>query len=89
MKGFVLDDERFKNPPGPGVPDYFNELLERIRDIRASERRMCLRVRDLLALAADYRPENAETQVLYQKIQGNHSATRCLLSSGHPICFRP
>ena len=36
-KGFVMDDERLKNPPGPGVPDYFDELLERIRDIRASE----------------------------------------------------
>jgi hypothetical protein len=35
-----MDDERLKNPPGPGVPDYFDELLERIRDIRASERRM-------------------------------------------------
>lgn len=40
VKGFVLDDERLKNPPGPGVPDYFDELLERIRDIRASEHRM-------------------------------------------------
>jgi hypothetical protein len=40
VKGFVLDDERMKNPPGPGVSDYFDELLERIRDIRASERRM-------------------------------------------------
>lgn len=36
VKGFVMDDERLKNPPGPGVPDYFDELLERIRDIRAS-----------------------------------------------------
>ena len=36
LKGFILDDERLKNPPGPGVPDYFDELLERIRDIRAS-----------------------------------------------------
>jgi len=46
VKGFVLDDERLKNPPGPGVPDYFDDLLERIRDIRASERRMYLRVRE-------------------------------------------
>lgn len=44
-KGFAMDDERLKNPPGPGVPDYFDDLLERIRDIRASERRMYLRVR--------------------------------------------
>ncbi len=42
VKGFTMDDERLKNPPGPGVPDYFDELLERIRDIRASEKRVCL-----------------------------------------------
>lgn len=69
LKGFVLDDERLKNPPGPGVPDYFDELLERIRDIRASERRMYLRVRELFALAADYRPEEAETQQCFQIAQ--------------------
>lgn len=69
LKGFVLDDQRLKNPPGPGVPDYFDELLERIRDIRASERRMYLRVREILALAADYRPEDAETQAYYQTVQ--------------------
>ena len=39
VKGFTMDDERLKNPPGPGHTDYFDELLERIRDIRASERR--------------------------------------------------
>ncbi len=46
VKGFTMDDERLKSPPveGAGVPDYFDELLERIRDIRASERRMYLRV---------------------------------------------
>ena len=69
VKGFVLDDERLKNPPGPGVPDSFDEVLERIRDIRASERRMYLRVRDILALAADYRADDAETQVFYQTVQ--------------------
>jgi hypothetical protein len=69
VKGFVLDDERLRNPPGPGVPDYFDELLERIRDIRASERRVYLRVRDILALAADYQPDEAETQVFFQTIQ--------------------
>jgi hypothetical protein len=52
VKGFTMDDERLKQPPGPGVPDYFDELLERIRDIRASERRVYLRLRDILALAA-------------------------------------
>jgi hypothetical protein len=69
VKGFVLDDERLKNPPGPGVPDYFDELLERIRDIRASERRMYLRVREILSLAADYAPDEAQTQTAFQIIQ--------------------
>jgi hypothetical protein len=69
IKGFVLDDERLKNPPGPGVPDYFNDLFERIRDIRASERRMYLRVREILALAADYQPDDAATQLFFQTVQ--------------------
>jgi hypothetical protein len=68
-KGFVLDDERLKSPPGPDVPDYFDELLERIRDIRASERRMYLRVRDILALAADYAPKDEDTQVFFQTVK--------------------
>jgi len=77
VKGFVLDDDRLKNPPGPGVPDYFDELLERIRDIRASERRMYLRVRDILALASDYAPNAAETHRIFQVIQNklHHAVT--------------
>ena len=69
LKGFVLDDERLKNPPGPDVPDYFDELLARIRDIRSSEKRMYLQIRDIFALAADYRPDDAETQQFFQIIQ--------------------
>ncbi|HSS50536.1 MAG TPA: virulence RhuM family protein [Thermoanaerobaculia bacterium] len=69
VKGFTMDDERLKNPPGKGHTDYFDELLERIRDIRASERRVYLRVRDILALAADYMPSEPETQVFFQTIQ--------------------
>ncbi len=69
VKGFTMDDERLKNPPGPGVPDYFDELLERIRDIRASEKRVYLRVREILALAADYAPAEAETQAVFQIVQ--------------------
>jgi hypothetical protein len=69
VKGFILDDERLKNPPGPGVPDYFDELLARIRDIRSSEKRMYLKVRDIFTLAADYRPDDAETQQFFQIIQ--------------------
>ena len=69
VKGFTMDDVRLKNPPSPGVPDYFDELLERIRDIRASERRMYLRVREILALAADYAPTEPETQLFFQTVQ--------------------
>ena len=76
-KGFTLDDERLKHPPGPGVPDYFDELLARIRDIRASERRMYLRVRDLLALSVDYRADETETVKLFQAVQNklHHAVT--------------
>jgi hypothetical protein len=52
IKGFVMDNERLKNPDGR--PDYFDELLERIRDIRASEKRFYQKVRDLFALSSDY-----------------------------------
>jgi len=71
VKGFTLDDQRLKNPPvaGAGIPDYFDELLERIRDIRASERRMYLRVREIFALAADYSPSLAETTQFFKVIQ--------------------
>ena len=71
VKGFTMDDERLKNPPvaGSGVPDYFDELLERIRDIRASERRMYLRVREIFALAADYAPSNKDAIQFFKVIQ--------------------
>jgi len=71
IKGFVMDDERLKNPSVGSsiVPDYFGEMLERIRDIRASERRMYLRVREIFALAADYEPSLKETTQFFQIIQ--------------------
>lgn len=71
VKGFVMDDERLRNPPvgSSAVPDYFDEMLERIRDIRASERRMYLRVREIFALAADYQPSLKETTQFFQTIQ--------------------
>lgn len=71
VKGFTLDDERLKNPPvgDSAVPDRFGELLERIRDIRASERRMYLRVREIFALAADYVPTLPETTQFFRIIQ--------------------
>lgn len=52
IKGFAMDDERLKNPDGR--PDYFDEMLARIRDIRASEKRFYQKVRDLFALSIDY-----------------------------------
>lgn len=71
VKGFVMDDERLKNPPvgTSAVPDYFDEMLERTRDIRASERRVYLRVREIFALAADYQPSLKETTQFFQVIQ--------------------
>ena len=71
VKGFTLDDERLKNPPvgDSAIPDRFGELLERIRDIRASERRMYLRVREIFALAADYVPTLPETTQFFRIIQ--------------------
>jgi hypothetical protein len=78
VKGFAMDDERLKNPAVDHsvVPDYFDELLERIRDIRASERRIYLRVRDIFAMAADYEASNKETTHFFQSIQNKlHHAT--------------
>ena len=71
VKGFTLDDDRLKNPPvgDSAVPDRFGELLERIRDIRASERRMYLRVREIFAMAADYLPTLPETTRFFRIIQ--------------------
>lgn len=71
VKGFTMDDERLKNPPvkGSAVPDYFDELLERIRDIRASERRMYLRIREIFAMAGDYDPSWSETTRFFSIIQ--------------------
>ena len=71
VKGFAIDDERLKNPPikGSSIPDYFDEMLERIRDIRASERRMYLRVKEIFAMAADYEPTWNETTQFFSIIQ--------------------
>lgn len=71
VKGFTMDDQRLRNPPGPGapVPDYFDELLKRIRDIRASERRMYLRVREIFAMAADYDSGDDATLHFFRVIQ--------------------
>ena len=67
IKGFVLDDERLKNPDGR--PDYFDEMLERIRDIRASEKRFYQKVRDLFALSSDYDKTHKATQQFFATAQ--------------------
>ena len=69
VKGFAMDDERLRQPVTSGLPDYFDELLERIRDIRASEQRLYLRVKDILALAADYQPSDVQTQTMFKTVQ--------------------
>jgi len=67
VKGFVMDDERLKNPDGR--PDYFDELLARIRDIRASEKRFYQKVRDLFSLSSDYDPTDKATQMFFAEAQ--------------------
>jgi len=69
VKGFTMDDERLKNPPGPGHVDYFDELLERIRDIRASERRFYQKVLDIYATSVDYEPDHELTQQFFATVQ--------------------
>lgn len=67
LKGFAMDDERLKNPDGR--PDYFDEMLARIRDIRASEKRFYQKVRDLFALSSDYDKTDTATQQFFATVQ--------------------
>ena len=67
VKGFTIDDERLKNPDGR--PDYFDELLLRIRDIRASEKRFYQKLRDLFALSSDYDKTDKATQMFFAETQ--------------------
>jgi hypothetical protein len=66
VKGFVMDDERLKNPGGW---DYFDELLARIREIRASEKRFYQKVRDLFALSVDYQDHEQQAQLFFAEVQ--------------------
>jgi len=68
VKGFVLDDARLKEGRDLGA-DYFDELLERIRDIRASEKRFYQKIRDLYTLSVDYDPNTDETKQFFQIVQ--------------------
>jgi hypothetical protein len=69
VKGFTMDDERLKNPPGKGQKDYFDELLERIRDIRSSERRFYQKVLDIYATSVDYVPDAEASQQFFATVQ--------------------
>ena len=87
-KGFVMDDERLKNPGGW---DYFDELLARIREIRASEKRFYQKVRDLFALSSDYRVREQETALFFAEVQNKllyattgHTAAELVVKRADP-----
>ena len=76
VKGFTMDDERLKNPQGLGQKDYFDELLERIRDIRSSERRFYQKVLDIYATSVDYAADAELAQQFFAMVQNKmHWAT--------------
>jgi hypothetical protein len=72
VMGFTMDDERLKNPPGRGQTDYFDELLERIRDIRSSERWFYQKVLDIYATSVDYSADAEVSNQFFAAVQ-----TRC------------
>jgi len=69
VTGFAMDDERLKNPPGPGQEDYFEQLLARIRDIRSSERVFWRKVLDIYATSIDYDPSVGASQAFFATVQ--------------------
>lgn len=88
VKGFVMDDKRLKEPGGW---DYFDELLARIRDIRASEKRFYQKVRDLFALSSDYRPDDSDAQLFFAEVQNKllyavtgHTAAEIVVNRADP-----
>jgi len=69
IKGFAMDDDRLKNPDKDLSADYFDELLERIRDIRASERRFYQKITDIYATASDYNKNAPESHTFFATVQ--------------------
>jgi len=67
IKGFVLDDERLKNPGK--APDYFDELTKRLQDIRTSERRFYQKITDIYATSVDYDPGHPLTKEFFATVQ--------------------
>lgn len=89
VKGFVMDDERLKEPGGGW--DYFDELLARIRDIRASEKRFYQKVRDIFTTAVDYDPRSEAAQLFFKKVQNKmlwavtgHTAAELIAQRANP-----
>jgi len=89
LKGFAMDDERLKNPDGR--PDHFDEMLARIRDIRASEKRFYQKVRDLFALSTDYDKSDRTTQQFFATVQNvllyavtRHTAAELVTARANP-----
>lgn len=89
LKGFAMDDERLKNPDGR--PDHFDEMLARIRDIRASEKRFYQKVRDLFALSTDYDKTDRATQQFFATVQNvllyavtRHTAAELITARANP-----
>lgn len=68
-KGFVLDNQKLKNPDNPFGKDYFDDLLEQIRDIRSSEQRFYRKITDIYALAIDYNKNDEETRAFFKTVQ--------------------
>jgi hypothetical protein len=94
VKGFTLDDERLKNPPGQGQKDYFDELLERIRDIRSSERRFYQKVLDIYATSVDYMPDTEPSQRFFATVQNKmhwatHGHTAAEIIAGRADAAKP
>lgn len=86
IKGFLIDNERLKNPDGR--PDYFDELLEQIRDIRASEKRFYQKVRDLFSLSSDYDPTDKATQMFFAETQNKLLFAVTGKTAAEIICYR-
>jgi len=69
VKGFVMNDERLKNPDIAGTMAYFDELLERIREIRASEKLFYQKVKDIYIKSVDYDPKSDQAQMFFKTVQ--------------------
>jgi hypothetical protein len=69
IKGFAIDDDRLKNPPGPDTQDYFDDLLERIRDIRSAEKVFYRKILDIYATSVDYDPRSETSARFFAAIQ--------------------